>query len=59
MKNNLPYYFAYGSNLNGADLTRWCEKKGCAYPLGENSPLLIFRTQINAATHEKKGSRSE
>ena len=35
MKNNLPYCFTYCSNLNGADLTRWCEKKGCAYPLGE------------------------
>jgi len=27
-------YFAYGSNLNEADLRRWCEDNGQPYPLG-------------------------
>jgi gamma-glutamylcyclotransferase (GGCT)/AIG2-like uncharacterized protein YtfP len=28
-------YFAYGSNLDSADLRRWCGEKGLPYPLGQ------------------------
>lgn len=58
MKNQVPYYFAYGSNLNGADLTRWCEKKGCAYPLGEkfdNAYLPDVELVFNYASPEREG----
>jgi len=30
-----PLYFAYGSNLNAGDLTRWCLQRGFPYPLGK------------------------
>ena len=28
-------YFAYGPNLNAADLAEWCRQRGYSYPLGE------------------------
>jgi gamma-glutamylcyclotransferase (GGCT)/AIG2-like uncharacterized protein YtfP len=57
MKNDL-LYFAYGSNLNAADLTRWCEKKGCRYPLGDkfaNGYLPDMELVFNYASPDREG----
>jgi gamma-glutamylcyclotransferase (GGCT)/AIG2-like uncharacterized protein YtfP len=58
MAIKLKYYFAYGSNLNGADLSHWCEKKGCAYPLGEkfaNAYLPDMELVFNFASPDREG----
>jgi gamma-glutamylcyclotransferase (GGCT)/AIG2-like uncharacterized protein YtfP len=58
MERHLRYYFAYGSNLNEADLTHWCKKKGCTYPLGEkfaNAYLPDTELVFNYASPEREG----
>jgi len=32
-----PLYFAYGSNLNGEDLEKWCRASDVNYPLGRSA----------------------
>lgn len=57
MKHNL-LYFAYGSNLNAADLTRWCRQRGYAYPLGEkvaNAYLPDTRLIFNYYSPSREG----
>jgi gamma-glutamylcyclotransferase (GGCT)/AIG2-like uncharacterized protein YtfP len=51
-------YFAYGSNLNAADLHLWCNRKGCAYPLGEkfaSAYLPDMELVFNYASPERDG----
>lgn len=56
--DNSILYFAYGSNLNAADLQLWCNRKGCTYPLGEkfaSAYLPDMELVFNYASPERNG----
>lgn len=51
-------YFAYGSNLNEADLRQWCQQTGRPYPLGEkyaNAWLPDMQLVFNYNSQRRKG----
>ncbi len=56
--NSSNLYFAYGSNLNKADLLSWCEKNNCKYPFTEEpffaARLVDYRLVFNHFSQTKR-----
>lgn len=56
--NSQLLYFAYGSNLNEADLRQWCEQAGRPYPLSEpiaSAYLPDMQLVFNYNSQRRKG----
>jgi gamma-glutamylcyclotransferase (GGCT)/AIG2-like uncharacterized protein YtfP len=54
-------YFAYGTNMNAADLQQWCDREGFTYPLGNkvaNAWLPDMRQVFNYFSQNRGGGVS-